>query len=350
MEITSQSSGFLDKYQPEFNLGLQKPDRTYRIDGVYRRATETSPRILGKLRWTIQDYEYFTKVGPPKSFAQLYDLVRRGVIGCTNGDKLQEYTDEWTRKYTNLAAEDELRKSTPQTRDILEPGNFVIFPFSGHNRPLALPEILFLNIHGCLSPSEPTSTRMFNNFLARRNLIRPGDNVLDLCSGSGITAIAASYINPEGQIFATDISTQATNAAKFNAQMHRRVNMTVLQSDMFEQIDTRAKFDVIFINPPFAPKGQHLSNFLQGAVHDYGFSVITKLFDQAQDYLSSRGVIYMLYEDIKSFGGLNAVEWANLNQENEYNIKTLLRIRRARFDDNGNNVNVPMVIYAIAKR
>lgn len=353
VEISKQSQEFLNRYHGDYTLSSWGADQTVAKSGLYYRATENSPRILGKLRWTFLNQNAPAKKSIPRSFSELYEMVAKDIIDCANGENIDQFLAEWTTRYTNLSAENQLRNSTPQTKGLLDPGNFVVFPFTGKGRPENLPELLFLNIHGCLSPSEPTSTRMFNNYIARRNLIKPGDHVLDLCCGSGVTAITASYLNPNGEICATDISEQAVETTGFNTDMHRRKNITVIQSDMFDQIKPDHQFNFIFINPPFTPKYRSLKpadKFLQNSVHDYGFTVITKLFNQAENYLKHDGSIIMLYEDIKTFGSLNAPEWVNIEQGNRYDIKTLLKIKRARIDHKNRPINIPMVIYAIKRK
>ena len=77
--------------------------------------------------------------------------------------------------------------------------------------------------------------------------------ILDLCTGSGAIAISiAKYLEDFPlEIYATDISKSALKIAEKNAKINH-VNITLKQSDMFENIDE--KFNMIISNPPYIEK------------------------------------------------------------------------------------------------
>lgn len=80
--------------------------------------------------------------------------------------------------------------------------------------------------------------------------IKGKDNILELCTGSGIITISlAKYV--EGiSITATDISLKALEVARINAdKLAKDKNICFLQSDLFENVS--GKFDVIIANPPY---------------------------------------------------------------------------------------------------
>lgn len=78
--------------------------------------------------------------------------------------------------------------------------------------------------------------------------IRPGMQVLDMCTGSGCIAVSVAHQQPEVKVHAADISKQALIVAKENARKND-VSVEFIQSDMFDHITE--VYDVIVSNPPY---------------------------------------------------------------------------------------------------
>jgi len=80
----------------------------------------------------------------------------------------------------------------------------------------------------------------------------------DLGTGSGAIAIALASERPQWEITATDISSDALNVARFNAEQHQITNIQFFQGAWFEPlVDNR--FDIIVSNPPYiANDDKHL--------------------------------------------------------------------------------------------
>jgi len=81
--------------------------------------------------------------------------------------------------------------------------------------------------------------------------IEPGMSVLDVCSGTGILAVAAARLGA-ADVVAVDVSKRAVhclglNAALNRVQVHRRCG------DLFAVVDDGELFDVIVANPPWLP-------------------------------------------------------------------------------------------------
>ena len=83
--------------------------------------------------------------------------------------------------------------------------------------------------------------------------IHPGDQVLDLCTGTGALAIAMKKLCPTAQVTATDISGDALCLARENA---KALNAAVrfVQGDLLAPI-AGEQFHVIVSNPPYIPEG-----------------------------------------------------------------------------------------------
>ncbi len=74
----------------------------------------------------------------------------------------------------------------------------------------------------------------------------------DVGTGSGILAICAALQLPNAQIVAIDISRQALQIAKINAQQHAVTSrIQFVESDVFKSVDAEQRFDYIIANPPY---------------------------------------------------------------------------------------------------
>lgn len=83
--------------------------------------------------------------------------------------------------------------------------------------------------------------------------------ILDLCTGSGCIALALAKQLKAAVVVATDLSPQAADVARTNAQrlgLSERVNVRV--GDLFGALDAVTDahpFDFITVNPPYIPAG-----------------------------------------------------------------------------------------------
>lgn len=124
-------------------------------------------------------------------------------------------------------------------------------------------------------------------------------SVLDIGTGSGAIALALANSRPDWQITASDISKDALSLAEENAQSCG-LSPTFVQSDCFEAISER--FDIIVSNPPYiseADKDEVGLNVLASEPHmalfaeDDGYAIYRKIAEQAGDYLTEKGKIYL---------------------------------------------------------
>ena len=124
-------------------------------------------------------------------------------------------------------------------------------------------------------------------------------SVLDIGTGSGAIALALASSRPDWQITASDLSGDALALAAENAQSCG-LNPTFVQSDCFEAIS--GSFDIIVSNPPYiseADKNEVGLNVLASEPHmalfaeEDGYAVYRKIAEQAGDYLTEKGKIYL---------------------------------------------------------
>ena len=79
-------------------------------------------------------------------------------------------------------------------------------------------------------------------------LVRPDDNILDMCSGSGCIAIALELEHTGLHITGVDISIKAIDVARRNAR-DLKANVSFVESDLFENVS--GKYNIIVSNPPY---------------------------------------------------------------------------------------------------
>lgn len=82
----------------------------------------------------------------------------------------------------------------------------------------------------------------------------PGARVLDICTGTGVLALAAARLGA-AEVWAVDISPRAALAARCNAWLHR-LPVHVVRGDFLDRTEGR-RFDIVTANPPYVPCPDH---------------------------------------------------------------------------------------------
>lgn len=122
--------------------------------------------------------------------------------------------------------------------------------------------------------------------------------VLDIGTGTGILAIMIAKLNPEQQVFASDISPEALEVAKENALNHQ-VNVEFIESNLFEHIPQQS-FDLIVSNPPYISEDEldlmddSVKKFepsLALFAEDNGLAIYKQLAKQIQSYVKETSMI-----------------------------------------------------------
>ncbi|MFH1587258.1 MAG: HemK2/MTQ2 family protein methyltransferase [Candidatus Diapherotrites archaeon] len=126
-----------------------------------------------------------------------------------------------------------------------------------------------------------------NTYLAKKLAVKKGDNVLDLCTGSGIIAIFAA--EKAGKVYATDINPRALLFAEFNSKMNGTENkIEFRQGDLFGPVKGM-KFDLITANPPFEPVPKEAGYYLHSAGGEKGTKVLEKILSDIENHLKPGG-------------------------------------------------------------
>ena len=178
-----------------------------------------------------------------------------------------------------------------------------------------------------LVPRSHLAELIFDQFKPWLNL-KKKINVLDLCTGSGHLAILSSKFLNCNKVIASDICDKAIEIAKLNASLNNS-KINVIQSNLFSKINKNSKFDIIISNPPYV-----LSKNMKKLPDEYrkepkialdggfeGISLVEKIINQAQNYLSKTGILILEVGDNKKiiekkFNQLN-IYWVETENSND---------------------------------
>ncbi|MGN0023293.1 MAG: peptide chain release factor N(5)-glutamine methyltransferase [Elusimicrobiaceae bacterium] len=128
--------------------------------------------------------------------------------------------------------------------------------------------------------------------------LKQPSRILDLCSGSGCIAISLAFTFPSAEIIGADISPEALQVARKNAEnMNLGKKVNFVQSNIFENID--GEFDFIISNPPYIPTdviatlSPEVRNEPRLALDggSDGLDVIRKIISSAPAHLADGGLL-----------------------------------------------------------
>ena len=132
----------------------------------------------------------------------------------------------------------------------------------------------------------PDSMPLIENFE-----IHPGEEVLDVCTGSGVIAINAALKGAK-KVVAVDINPDAIKVVNINAQRFGVENIIdARESDVFSGIGAEELFDVITCNPPFTD--EPAKDVIEATLRDEGLKVASNFFTDINKYLRPEGRVYV---------------------------------------------------------
>ena len=162
-------------------------------------------------------------------------------------------------------------------------------------------------------PPRPDSLELVQNMK-----IKPGDQVLDVCSGSGVVGIFAA-LKGAAKVVELELNEQAVLSAQKNAKLNEVENkVDVRHSDMFAALKPIELFDVVTMNPPF--RDLPVDKMVQRTMWDQGFSVHRKFLSEVEKHIKPQARIYMAQAN---FGDLDALQ--KLLAEFKFKVRLLGR-------------------------
>jgi release factor glutamine methyltransferase len=128
--------------------------------------------------------------------------------------------------------------------------------------------------------------------------LRPGSQVLDLCTGSGVLALTAAACGADAT--AVDVSRRALVTVRLNALRHG-LTVRTLRGPTFAAVGGR-RFDLIVSNPPYVPSPRpdvprYGASRAWEAGHD-GRIILDALCDQAPAHLRPGGVLLLVHSSL----------------------------------------------------
>lgn len=125
--------------------------------------------------------------------------------------------------------------------------------------------------------------------------------ILDIGTGSGCIAIALTKNLPSAQVFAIDVSEEALETAKRNANLNS-ITVNFLHQNILSTTDLLQEFDIIVSNPPYVrhlEKAEIRQNVLDHEPHlalfvedDDALLFYRKITELAQNNLTQNGQLY----------------------------------------------------------
>jgi release factor glutamine methyltransferase len=121
--------------------------------------------------------------------------------------------------------------------------------------------------------------------------------VLDLCTGSGVLAVAAGLAGARS-VTAVDVSRRAVLTARLNGLLNG-VRVRARRGDLLDAVPGE-RFDVIVANPPYLPALQDDPRGLMRATEagPDGRRFVDRLIDAAPERLAPGGVLLVVHSSI----------------------------------------------------
>jgi SAM-dependent methyltransferase len=116
-----------------------------------------------------------------------------------------------------------------------------------------------------------------------------GADALDLCAGTGIAAFSLSRTNRRA--FSVDITSRASDFARFNKALNGCGNVKILQGDLYAPL-TGQTFDCIVAHPPHVPSLSFDTIWRDGGL--IGDVLIKRIVEELPKYLRTHGYALIL--------------------------------------------------------
>lgn len=128
-------------------------------------------------------------------------------------------------------------------------------------------------------------TRQFVRLLPRA----PRESLLDLCSGTGVAALAMS--SSARRCVAADLAERSVHFARFNAWLNDVPGVEVVCGDLYDPVRGR-RFDRIVAHPPYVPALTHTLTYRDGG--ETGDEIVQRIIAGVPQHLDEGGTFHVL--------------------------------------------------------
>jgi len=141
--------------------------------------------------------------------------------------------------------------------------------------------------------------------------------VLDIGTGSGIQAMTAAKLNKVKSVLAIDIQKEVIEHCR---QTIKSRKISFRCSNLFENVS--GKFDAIIFNPPYLPEDVKLKDItIDGGKK--GFEVLERFFDSVNGFLSSDGIILIVFSSLTNKDKVNEFVSGHLLEYKELEMQRI---------------------------
>lgn len=261
-----------------------------RESGIGADESESSARVLAEhvLDWDTARYLTLAPDPEPPFFAERYEAAVRRRAAREPSAYITGRQEFWGLAFEVSPA---VLIPRPSTELIVEAALEIFAPIAGP--PEARPAY----------PAAPARRPVASVVESDRDTAPvPSLRIADACTGCGNLAIALAHELPGASIVATDISEDALEVARRNAEAHGVADrIRFVRTNILDRIE--GPFDLIAANPPYVRQGDRPA--LQPEVRDYeppvalfggaaGTELVAEVVEQAASRLRPGG--YLMFE------------------------------------------------------
>ena len=163
-----------------------------------------------------------------------------------------------------------------------------------------------------------------------KKYLKDNISIIDIGTGSGCIPIALKKLIPSLEVSAVDISSEALEVARENANINN-MDITFLQSDVFSNVTN--KYDCIISNPPYIRYDEEIMEIVSNNephlalfAEDNGLYFYKKIINESDMYLNDKFIIAF------EIGEEQGQEIMNIAKDKYPNAKVILEKDLQHFD------------------